>query len=117
MTEDIEDIAITPFKGNCYTSGTLKACGYTHSHANIYVKYGEKFVCACVTPADAKKLRDQLIKLFPIEPEETETYKITARTDMKWDVEVTRQERTTIVFATTSNRANAERIVKGLQHV
>lgn len=63
------EIKTTPAVVNNHDGGSniLLASNCTDRHLNIYIertRYGENYVC--FTPADAQRLRDELLRIYPL---------------------------------------------------
>lgn len=69
MTNNVNNsITISRFSGNCHNSGSIQlASNETSRFLNLHLNYGTRALSACMSSDDAKKLRDELNTIYPVE--------------------------------------------------
>lgn len=68
MTFFRKELHFGPFAGDSSQNRSVLVCTVnTDNHLNIYTDYGKGGDCMCLSPAQAKQLRDVLIQAYPVD--------------------------------------------------
>lgn len=109
-------VPITPWSGNLDNSGYVMVAGHPESHLNLYLSYGNKFICACMKREDALELRKELNEFFADERAE-EKFIVLPHWDGRYNILKETLKLSSEPFASTETRADAERIVAAIKKV